>query len=146
MWHWHVARIISSQKIYGLYGLKHHTYSGDERRCYRCGTNNKQRTVKIELLSQWKLAAEFRNSAIYDVLIYLHLVFIIRAMLKHWTGKNGKKHNFKALLQVGQYHAPGGASKMFMQPKWRKSKKRQVLLTWFPNFFSFSFALRQASS
>ena len=22
--HWHVARIISSQKIYGLYGLKHH--------------------------------------------------------------------------------------------------------------------------
>ena len=23
-WHWHVARIISSQKIYGLYGLKHH--------------------------------------------------------------------------------------------------------------------------
>ena len=24
IWHWHVARIISSQKIYGLYGLKHH--------------------------------------------------------------------------------------------------------------------------
>ena len=23
-WHWHVARIISSQKIYGLYGWKHH--------------------------------------------------------------------------------------------------------------------------
>ena len=23
-WHWHVARIISSLKIYGLYGLKHH--------------------------------------------------------------------------------------------------------------------------
>ena len=23
-WHWHVARIISSQKIYGLYSLKHH--------------------------------------------------------------------------------------------------------------------------
>ena len=23
-WHWHVARIISSQKIYGFYGLKHH--------------------------------------------------------------------------------------------------------------------------
>ena len=28
--------------------------------CYRCGTNNKQ-TLKIELLSQWKLEAEFRN-------------------------------------------------------------------------------------
>ena len=35
------------------------SYSIDERRCYRCGTNN--RTVKIELLSQWKLEAEFRN-------------------------------------------------------------------------------------
>ena len=23
-WHWHVARIISSQKIYGLYARKHH--------------------------------------------------------------------------------------------------------------------------
>ena len=29
------------------------SYSGDEMRCYRCGTNNQ--TVKIELLSQWKL-------------------------------------------------------------------------------------------
>ena len=36
------------------------SYSGDERRCYRCGTNN-NRTLKIELLSQWKLEAEFRN-------------------------------------------------------------------------------------
>ena len=35
------------------------SYSGDERRCYRCGTT--KRTVKIELLSQWKLEAEFRN-------------------------------------------------------------------------------------
>ena len=34
------------------------SYSGDERRCYRCGTNNEQRTNK---LSQWKLEAEFRN-------------------------------------------------------------------------------------
>ena len=37
------------------------SYSGDERRCYRCGTTNEQRTLKIELLSQWKLEAEFRN-------------------------------------------------------------------------------------
>ena len=35
------------------------SYSGDERRCYRCGTT--KRTLKIELLSQWKLEAEFRN-------------------------------------------------------------------------------------
>ena len=27
-------------------------------------TNNKQRTLKIELLSQWKLEAEFRNMAL----------------------------------------------------------------------------------
>ena len=38
------------------------SYSGDERRCHRCGTtNDKRQTVKIELLSQWKLEAEFRN-------------------------------------------------------------------------------------
>ena len=37
------------------------SYSGDERRCYRCGTNDDKQTVKIELLSQWKLEAEFRN-------------------------------------------------------------------------------------
>ena len=39
-------------------------YSGDERRCYRCGTNERttERTVKIELLSQWKLEAEFRKN------------------------------------------------------------------------------------
>ena len=36
------------------------SYSGDERRCNGCGTTNEQ-TLKIELLSQWKLEAEFRN-------------------------------------------------------------------------------------
>ena len=35
------------------------SFCGDERRCNRCGTN--EQTVKIELLSQWKLEAEFRN-------------------------------------------------------------------------------------
>ena len=61
-WHWHVARIISSQKIYGLYGLKHQIVeiSGDVTDAGR--TNNKQ-TVKIELLSQWMIEAEFRNRA-----------------------------------------------------------------------------------
>ena len=52
---------MSSQKIYGLCGLKHHivdirdhvTRRDNER------TNNEQ--GKIELLSQWKLEAEFRN-------------------------------------------------------------------------------------
>ena len=40
------------------------SYSGDRRRCYRCGTN--ERTLKIELLSQWKLEAEFRNKRSVD--------------------------------------------------------------------------------
>ena len=35
------------------------SYSGDERRCYRCGTT--EQTLKIELLSQWMVEAEFRN-------------------------------------------------------------------------------------
>ena len=38
------------------------SYSGDEWRCHGCGTTN-NRIVKIELLSQWKLEAEFRNFA-----------------------------------------------------------------------------------
>ena len=32
---------------------------GNKWRCYRCGTN--EQTLKIELLSQWKLEAEFRK-------------------------------------------------------------------------------------
>ena len=36
------------------------SYSGDKMRCYNAGrTDNEQ--LKIELLSQWKLEAEFRN-------------------------------------------------------------------------------------
>ena len=44
------------------------SYGGDERRCYRCGTNKRttKQTLKIELLSQWMLEAEFRkNTCIY---------------------------------------------------------------------------------
>ena len=37
------------------------SYSGDKRRCYNAGRTNEQ--LKIELLSQWKLEAEFRNLA-----------------------------------------------------------------------------------
>ena len=40
------------------------SYSGDERRCHRCGTtddDDDDKQLKIELLSQWKLEAEFRN-------------------------------------------------------------------------------------
>ena len=43
------------------------SYSGDERRCYRCGTTkrpNDKQTLKIELLSQWKLEAEFRKNKV----------------------------------------------------------------------------------
>ena len=39
------------------------SFSGDERRFDGCGTTNEKRqTVKIELLSQWKLEAQFRNN------------------------------------------------------------------------------------
>ena len=39
------------------------SYSGDERRCYQWGTNEQtnEQTLKIELLSQWKLEAESGN-------------------------------------------------------------------------------------
>ena len=41
------------------------SYSGDERRCHRCGTTERtnEQTLKIELLSQWKLEAEFRKNS-----------------------------------------------------------------------------------
>ena len=54
-WHLHVARIISSQKIYGLYAGKHHTVE------MRGDVTMRDKQLKIELLSQWKLEAEFRN-------------------------------------------------------------------------------------
>ena len=58
-WHWHVARIISSQKMYGLYARKHHIVEmrGDVTDAGR----RRQQQLKIELLSQWKLEAESRN-------------------------------------------------------------------------------------
>ena len=58
-WHWHVTRIISSQKIYGLYGLKHNIVEKRGDVTMRDGRTNEQ--LKIELLSQWKLEAESRN-------------------------------------------------------------------------------------
>ena len=60
-WHWHVARIISSQKICGLYARKHHIVEmrGNVTDAWR--TNERQQQLKIELLSQWKLEAESRK-------------------------------------------------------------------------------------
>ena len=51
------------QKIYGLYGLKHHIVEmrGGVTDAGRTTTNDERQTVKIELLSQWNLEAEFRN-------------------------------------------------------------------------------------
>ena len=56
----YVARIISSQKIYGLYGLKHHIV--EMRGGVTDAGQTNERTLKIELLSQWKLEAEFRKN------------------------------------------------------------------------------------
>ena len=41
-WHWHIARIMSSHKIYGLCGLKHHIVEIRDHVTRRDGTNNKQ--------------------------------------------------------------------------------------------------------
>ena len=45
-WHWHVARIISSQKIYGLYARKHHIIEmrGDVTDAGRQTTNERTTT------------------------------------------------------------------------------------------------------
>ena len=51
--------IISSQKIYGLYGLKHHIVEM-RRGVTDAGQRTNEQTLKIELLSQCKLEAEFR--------------------------------------------------------------------------------------
>ena len=55
--------IISSQKIYGLYGLKHHIVEmrGGVTDAGRTNERTNEQTLKIELLSQWKLEAEFRK-------------------------------------------------------------------------------------
>ena len=49
-WHWHVARIISSQKIYGLYGPKHHIVEirGDVTE----GRTNKRRRTSEDRATQ----------------------------------------------------------------------------------------------
>ena len=64
--------IMSSHKIYGLCGLKHHIVDIRDHVTRRDGrTTNKQ--GKIVLLSQWKLEAEFRNcgTQIEHVLQYI---------------------------------------------------------------------------
>ena len=50
---------MSSQKIYGLCGLKHHIVEIRDHVTRRDGRTDEQ--GKIGLLSQWKLEAEFRN-------------------------------------------------------------------------------------
>ena len=79
------------------------SYSGDERRCNGCGTNertNDERTLKIELLSQWKLEAEFRNfppnfSPLLRFFYIILYIFTLEAvlhqtlMIKAWTAPVG---------------------------------------------------------
>ena len=52
LWGWHSARIIFSQKIYGLYGPIHHIV--EMWRCHECRTTNDEQG-KIVLLSLWML-------------------------------------------------------------------------------------------
>ena len=48
--------------IYGLYGLKYHIV--EMRGGVTDAGRTTKRTLKIELLSQWKLEAEFRNTMV----------------------------------------------------------------------------------
>ena len=57
-----IVGVISFQKMYGLYGLKHHIVEISEDVTDAGQTNKRTREQgKIGLLSQWKLEAEFRN-------------------------------------------------------------------------------------
>ena len=82
-WHWHVARIISSQKIYSLYARKHHIVEmrGDVTDAWR-----RQQQLKIELLSQWKLEAESRKYRATQLLIREPLSFAIWKQIQ-WNGR-----------------------------------------------------------
>ena len=57
-----IVGVISFQKIFDLHGLKHHIVEirGDVT-MQDVQTTNDDEQVKIELLSRWKLEAEFRN-------------------------------------------------------------------------------------
>ena len=48
-----------TEKIYGLYGRKHHIV--EMRRGVTDAGQTNEQYLKIELLSQWKLEAESRN-------------------------------------------------------------------------------------
>ena len=69
------------------------SYSGDERRCHGCGTND-ERTVKIELLSQWKLEAEFRNIVMSGVRTVLDSWHLTKVSLDAGRGLKEEKHAF----------------------------------------------------
>ena len=51
------------------------SYSGYERRCYRCGTTTNEQ-LKIELLSQWKLEAESRNFEVFTHFLHFWFSFL----------------------------------------------------------------------
>ncbi len=54
--------IVASQSAEGKNkNLEKKSYSGYKRQCYQAGQQTTNKQGKIELLSQWKLEAEFRN-------------------------------------------------------------------------------------
>ena len=57
----HLHCIVPNDEIYGVYARKHHIVEmrGDVT---DAGQTNNEQQLKIELLSQWKLEAESRNS------------------------------------------------------------------------------------
>ena len=80
------------------------SYSGYERRCYRCGTN-KQTTeqLKIELLRQWKPEAESRNFHIPERVLLSTTSWFIQCSLALLC----------RLLPLPLAHSPGNARVRF---------------------------------
>ena len=102
----HVARIISSKKIYGL---KHHIV---EMRggVTDAGRTNNRRTVKIELLSQWKLEAEFRNFCMVQLsIIWYFWDFVLHGIIWYCLAMSWKHLQHFSVAHESQVGGSGTA-------------------------------------
>ena len=102
-WHWHIARIMSSHKIYGLCGLKHHIVEmrGDVTNAWR--QTNKRRTTEDratqpmdaggwvsqfwQLWRLWQLI-KWNKMNHFDVVVFSHYL------------QPSKRHNLKFLVFI----------------------------------------------
>ena len=78
------------------------SHSGDEKKCYRCGTNEQQQ-LKIELLSQWKLEAESRNLKNSLNKIFLKIFLTSFQNIYQSLGTNGNIYFFQTFFLIVLY-------------------------------------------